>query len=587
MQSARKTWYQIEQEENSRILQKFWEMRVQPPNKNESSIANIKNMFLIGIPPIGKEQDAWAEELNAAWENPATFEKYENFAQFFKHVPSLKSVSVAESLFPKKSVTVSEISEDQRGDIAQYIKDKELSAVVLTGSVATDKITSICSNENQLSDKFSIHSVGKVFTGILAMRLLSEGIISEKDFAINPIQLDESVYKSLQHAPKVRDRLNEITLHQALTHHAGLGVGDGVPSGDYLDKYGHDIESGHIESKENIADFLPYVFNQVSPKNEFHYSNTGMLIGSLSLEHLYNKYRLEHPEKNLEQLDFNGLMQKYVIEPAKLSDFQNNPPEKFKYNEVEENAKSFSGSPAGGSFTTADDLKMFSTWLYEECHNQPEYRRVLMSKAEPKIEDIQEGDLIALKEDGQLTIFWLENGKIANRSFREDVVQSIINQLPAIGDETKNLKLIQEITSQYGCKLPLISAMKKYGQEFFHDNKISHAGDAPSGSAYFSLNFQTGNIAIVLNDQRRGAASELGYAIEDNIFSQEMKVAKELEKSPHSTGFFAKTRAKDDIALQPTKAKKAAQEFAQPVEKKRATTTDDSNITYGGKRPGK
>lgn len=42
----------------------------------------------------------------------------------------------------------------------------------------------------------------------------------------------------------------------------------------------------------------------------------------------------------------------------------------------------------------------------------------------------------------------------------------------------------------------------------------------------------------------------------------------------------------DDIAIQPTKAKKAAQEFSQPVEKKRATT-DDSNITYGDKQPGK
>jgi hypothetical protein len=121
--------------------------------------------------------------------------------------------------------------------------------------------------------------------------------------------------------------------------------------------------------------------------------------------------------------------------------------------------------------------------------------------------------------------------------------------------------------------------MKKYGQEFFHDNKISHAGDAPSGSAYFSLNLQTGNIAIVLNDQRRGAASELGYAIEDNIFSQETKVDKELEKSPQSIGFFAKKMAKDDVEFQPTKAKKAAQEFASKPEKKPTASTDDFNIT--------
>lgn len=586
MQSTRKTWYQSEQEENSRILQKFWEMRVQPPNRNENSITNIKNMFLVGIPPIGKKRDAWVEELNAAWENPATFEKYENFAKYFAHVSSLKRVGIAEGLFPstpKEPVAISEISEGQRDDIFQYIKDKELSIVALTGSAVTDKVTSICSSDNRPEDIFSIHSVGKVFTGILAMRMLSEGIISEKDFAVNPIQLDESVYKSLQHAPKVRDRLNEITLHQALTHQAGLGVGKDVPSGDYLNKYGHDIESGNIEPKEKIADFLPYVFNQVTPKNEYHYSNTGMLLGSLSLEYLYNKYRLEHPEKKLEQLDFDGLMQKYVIEPAKLTYFQNTPPDKFKYNQVETNAKSFAGSPAGGSFTTAGDLKMFSTWLYEEYHKQPEYHRVLMSKEEPKIENIKNGDLIALKEDGQLTIFWLENGKVVNRSFGEDQVQMIVSQLPAIDNETTDLKLIQEITLQYGCKLSLRSAMKKYGQEFFHDNTISHAGDAPSGSAYFSLNLQTGNIAIILNDQRSGAASELGYAIEENVFSKPMSSTTLIAKN-----IGTKKMAKDDIAIQPTKAKKAAQEFVQPIGNKRATSTDDSNITYGkGPRFGK
>lgn len=48
-----------------------------------------------------------------------------------------------------------------------------------------------------------------------------------------------------------------------------------------------------------------------------------------------------------------------------------------------------------------------------------------------------------------------------------------------------------------------------------------------------------------------------------------------------------KKMATDDFALQPTKSKKAAQEFTRSTDKKRAITTDDSNITYGHKRPGK
>lgn len=323
-------------------------------------------------------------------------------------------------------------------------------------------MTSICSAGNQPSDKFSIHSIGKVFTGILAMRMLSEGVISEIDFAENPIQLDQKVNDTLDRAPKVRDRLKEITLHQALTHHAGLGVGEGVPSGDYMANYGHDIESGNTKAKDKIADFLPYIFNQVSTKDEHHYSNTGMLIGGLSLEYLYDKHRLEHPDKKLEQLDFNGLMQKYVIEPAGLSNFQNNPLDNFKYNKDEPNAKSFTSGPSGGSFTTANDLERFGKWLYEECRKQPG-----------------------------------PSGELA-----------------------------------------LMDLIKKYGQEFFHDDKIAHPGDAPSGSAYFSLNLQTGNIVIVLNDQKRGAASEVGYAIEDNIFSKEREIKQDKELC--STAIMAK-----------------------------------------------
>lgn len=44
--------------------------------------------------------------------------------------------------------------------------------------------------------------------------------------------------------------------------------------------------------------------------------------------------------------------------------------------------------------------------------------------------------------------------------------------------------------------------------------------------------------------------------------------------------------AKDDSEFQSAKEKKASQEFASTTEKKRPTSTDDFNITYG-RRPGK
>ncbi|MCW5582792.1 MAG: hypothetical protein KIT56_02730 [Gammaproteobacteria bacterium] len=79
------------------------------------------------------------------------------------------------------------------------------------------------------------------------------------------------------------------------------------------------------------------------------------------------------------------------------------------------------------------------------------YHHVLMEKEEPKIDNMRADELIALRKEGQLTIYWIENGKIANRSFREATVPSIINQLPVIGEQSTNSELIKNIMLQYGC----------------------------------------------------------------------------------------------------------------------------------------
>lgn len=64
----------------------------------------------------------------------------------------------------------------------------------------------------------------------------------------------------------------------------------------------------------------------------------------------------------------------------------------------------------------------------------------------------------------------------------------------------------------------------------------------------------------------------LPSVVSQSIFSQPQRQDKKI--------------AKDDIAFQRTKEKKAAQEFSSETEKKRVTSTDDFDITYG-KRPGK
>ena len=94
-----------------------------------------------------------------------------------------------------------------------------------------------------------------------------------------------------------------------------------------------------------------------------------------------------------------------------------------------------------------------------------------------------------------------------------------------------------------------------------------------------------------LNSQTSKSAQSQ-KAIKTTVDSNTAKISQSSTIKFMNKGIASKERdaskktSTDDITLQPTKAKKRAQKFAQPIEKERATSTDDSKITYG-KRPRK
>ena len=103
---------------------------------------------------------------------------------------------------------------------------------------------------------------------MLAMIMIRNKIIKEKDLN-TPIQLDEL---SLMQLPsEVQERLKHVTLHQVMTHQAGLG--------DYLDIYLKRIESGSIPDIKNVDDFLKFVDSKTFPiKDVFSLTNRMILM---------------------------------------------------------------------------------------------------------------------------------------------------------------------------------------------------------------------------------------------------------------------------------------------------------------------
>ena len=124
---------------------------------------------------------------------------------------------------------------------------------------------------------YAMHSVGKIFTGILVMLFLKYKIISETTL-LKPIELPNIVMNKL--SQKVQTRLKETTFYDCMTR-AGLK--------DYLENY-----VKYLGTKDSKYIYEPEDFIQFADKDVLdheNYSNLGMLLVGISLKHIINIIR--------------------------------------------------------------------------------------------------------------------------------------------------------------------------------------------------------------------------------------------------------------------------------------------------------
>ncbi len=250
----------------------------------------------------------------------------------------------------KKIIT----SEDLK-DLKEYIQDTQFSGVVY---LSDEKNTYRVSSEQFESRKedeliFAIHSIGKVYTGILTLIMLEEGVIKESSL-FSPLKVDTLTMQSLP--LNVQQRIRATTLYDTMIHRGGFG--------DYLGKYVDAIESS-IKAQRPIPlphhpeDFLPFsdekVFN-LEP-GESRYSNLGILLLGLSIQYHYQKF---------EPLDYNSILKKHILDKAGITLFCSKPPQ-GNFNQEDAIAGYLCGSPAGGYWTTVKHLHAFGEWIRQKC----------------------------------------------------------------------------------------------------------------------------------------------------------------------------------------------------------------------------
>ncbi len=206
---------------------------------------------------------------------------------------------------------------------------------------------------------FSVHSVSKVHTGILAIQLMKAGILPKEAMA-RPLELDEAVRKVLPET--VLKQLAKTNMHAAMLHRANLG--------DYAKQYEKLIQV-HVEIGldppviTKPEDFLQFADSQIT---ENTYSNLGILLVGLSLQHHYNKWAKARglPTKTIEELT-----KEYVLDPSETSLSTHRPPN-GRYNESDPAAQYIVGSPAGGGWTSTEDLAQLGNWFRQEYNRDKE-----------------------------------------------------------------------------------------------------------------------------------------------------------------------------------------------------------------------
>lgn len=241
-----------------------------------------------------------------------------------------------------------EITEEDRINLKQYLDDIGFSGVVTLSDAKGTYCICPTGKESLETTPFSMHSIAKVFTGTLALMMMPPEAFNLK------LDLAPSILSDLEKLNQpVYDHLKIPTLHQIMNHNGGFG--------DYLDNYANAVEDALKQGKTLPAinkpeDFLKYAETHIYELDKGLYSNLGILLVGLAIQHKCH----DRP--------FDQLLKELILIPANI-DISPTRPANGKYNKDDPCQGMVVGSPSGGYWTTSDELLKLGTWLLKKCND--------------------------------------------------------------------------------------------------------------------------------------------------------------------------------------------------------------------------
>lgn len=342
------------------IAEKYWEMHVLPGHDH----AGLKD-FLLHI----TSDAAIKRKIEEGFDTAIKGKDLKTFVSFFNHLTfdQLRLINTYEDLnaIPFLPITHKPhtITRGEIQNLKQFMEDKGFSGVV---SISDGKnaytIRSKKINNSKIQERtdipFSMHSVAKMITCTAVLELIRMNPALEK-MLTSPVSFDASV-KLPRHIQEHLTK-NRITLLQLMRHESGLG--------DYLPKLEEAMRKASDEPFPLMRpeEYLHYADDEIAAlePGQSRYSNVGMLLVGLAIEHAYNEtYREKNSGK---KKTFDEIVHELIAAPAKIQ-LSPTPPEGACFNRhpLGASASQIRGNPAGGFWITADDLRKFGEWVNRE-----------------------------------------------------------------------------------------------------------------------------------------------------------------------------------------------------------------------------
>ncbi len=320
---------------------------------DEENLPKIRKFLAETFWDMRKETDrvkGIKEFLGAAtFDQAVKSDDFELFSSLFKDLSAdeVWAIRTNENCHPLGFVKTEpyEITEEDRQNIKNYLDDIGFSgAVTLSDARGTYTITP--SNQEALEKvSYSMHSVSKIFTGVLALMTMSPDDFGDK------LKLPPAVLAFLEKEKKeLHAHLEKPTLLQSMSHNGGFG--------DYLPQYEAAVEAA-IKKEEAPPkidlpeDFLKYAETTTYPLDKSRYSNLGILLVGLAIQH-----------KNKEP--FDRLLQELILTPAGMS-VSKSKPKNGKFSKSDPYKGMLIGGPSGGYWTTSSELIKLGIWLKDKC----------------------------------------------------------------------------------------------------------------------------------------------------------------------------------------------------------------------------